>query len=323
MRRIITCLSLIWAAIAAWPCAASAQERIRVDAFAATVNSRVITIGDIRQLMDPILHRLHIEFDGPELEAHIQRLFSESLARLVEREMLAEEFARRELELPERMVSAELSRLVVDHFGGRRAAFLDAMAEDRFTLDDYRRQLRTDLKAMILRQQEIAARVVLPPGEILAEYEQNLDQFSIPARVRIRAMEFRGEEAGARAADATARLQAGEPFEDVARALSQDRRAEAGGDWGWVDVDDLHPDIAGRVKTLEPGDTADPLTIEDRQFLVRLEERTPARVRPLHEVYPQVAARVRAREEQRLRERLLRRLHRYHAVRMLAEDEAG
>ncbi len=309
------------AALASVP--AGAAQPVRIDGFAARVNARVITVGDVRREMAPAAHRLRLRYSGAALEARLEQAYDRALQDLIERFLLAAEFDRRELTLPERAVDAEIGRLAAELFEGSRGALLEALAAEGMTIDQLRDQTREELKARLLFHQEVMRRAVVPPGDVRAAYTARAGDWEQPARVRLRAMEFAGGEAGerlARAADAIARLEAGESFAEVAREISDGRHAERGGDWGWMPLADLHETLREAIAPAAVGETAGPVALADRVFLLRVRAREEAGVRTLREAYPELAAAVQEAEAERLREELHQRLERRHVVQVIGDE---
>ncbi len=121
-------------------------------------------------------------------------------------------------------------------------------------------------------------------------------------------------------ADATAarrRLQAGEPLEAVARAVSLDTTSAArGGDLGEVSFDALaamerdpaQAPLARAFRTAPAGELTGPVAAGGAQYLLRCEPPRPERQVPLGEVRPAVVARVRAEAGQRAIDATLARL---------------
>ena len=122
------------------------------------------------------------------------------------------------------------------------------------------------------------------------------------------------------AADATAvrrRIEAGEPFAAVARAVSLDAASAArGGDLGEVSFDSLaamerdpaQVPLAKAFRTTPPSELTGPVAAGGAQYLLRCEALRPERQLPLAEVRPAVVTRVRAEAGQRDLDALLARL---------------
>ena len=93
--------------------------------------------------------------------------------------------------------------------------------------------------------------ILLRPGELLSEDE---------ARLRLERLRER--------------VLAGEPFETLARAHSDDAASAArGGDMGWLSPSELPPEVAEAVRGLSPGEVSRPFRTPAGWHLVQLVER--------------------------------------------------
>jgi peptidyl-prolyl cis-trans isomerase C len=146
----------------------------------------------------------------------------------------------------------------------------------------------------------------VPTALELAEWHRaHLQNYRVPAARACRALVLGTTE---EATAARRRLDAGEPFAAVARAVSLDQASAArGGDLGDVSFDSLaamerEPAQAGLAKafrTAPAGVLTGPVVAGGGQYLLRCEAVRPERVLPLSEVLPDVTARARAEAGQR------------------------
>jgi parvulin-like peptidyl-prolyl isomerase len=136
--------------------------------------------------------------------------------------------------------------------------------------------------------------------------------FALPERLRLHHILV---SSGADARRVAQRLAAGEDFAAVARELSLDPSAPAGGDQGEIALDDLPPAFAQQVEHLAPGEVGDPIQASDGWHLFRLDERLPARQRTFAEVSGEVTDRLhRQRGDALLAQRLAEAADKYNVV---------
>ncbi len=304
----------------------SAAESVPLDGIAAYVNDRAILIGDIVAMLAPVERQLRQSYRGEELERRVAQAWREALNRAVERALILEEFQRRGAEVPDRAVEEEAAAIVSERFNGNRAAFLDALAEERLSLDDYRQMTRESLAILLLRRQEVDARVRIGPREALDYYERNLDRYRTPELLRARLIVVRAgatEEERAvkrREAERLRAAAAGEDFGALAKAHSEGARAAEGGDTGWIPPTALRREIAEAAMRLAPGEISEILETPEDFFIVYLEGRRKASVRPFAEVREEIERALRRAEEQRLHERWIAQLRERHFVRILQPE---
>lgn len=105
----------------------------------------------------------------------------------------------------------------------------------------------------------------------------------------------------------TARIKAGESFEDIARQYSDDPGSAAkGGDLGWVargKTVKLFEDALFALQT--PGELSPPVTTQFGVHLIQLVERKSTELRPFEEVKPAILEALRLKARQEMRNKLL------------------
>ena len=156
------------------------------------------------------------------------------------------------------------------------------------------------------------ANVNIPPAAIQEWYESHRAELVLPERLRLRHIFVPTREA---AEEARRRVEAGEDFAAVARAVSADPSAEAGGDQGELALDDLPAAFAAHVAPLAAGTVGEPLQANDGWHLFQVVQRLPARERTLAEVAPEIEERLRQRQgDELLERRLAEAADRYNVV---------
>jgi parvulin-like peptidyl-prolyl isomerase len=167
-----------------------------------------------------------------------------------------------------------------------------------------------------------------PPAEAELEawYQAHLAEYRVPASRRCRAIVV---QTPADAAAVRGRLEAGEPFPAVARAVSLDAASAAlGGDVGEISFDTLaamerdpnQAPLARAFRTTPATQLTGPIPAGGAQYLLRCEAIRPERVRELAEVRPEVLARFRGEAGQRAYDTTLARLR--AAARISIDREA-
>lgn len=137
-------------------------------------------------------------------------------------------------------------------------------------------EFRRRAKALVDRElaesfmrQEIARQVT--EAMMLDRYRRDYAGKPGPEELRARIIQTTTE---AKAKEAITRLHAGEDFATVARQISQGTAADAGGDLGFVERDNLIPEIAGVLNGLSPGQFAPiPVRAAGGWMVLKLEER--------------------------------------------------
>ncbi|MGB2905645.1 MAG: SurA N-terminal domain-containing protein [Candidatus Aminicenantaceae bacterium] len=146
---------------------------------------------------------------------------------------------------------------------------------------------------VFLSTEELKLEVRLEDAEIEEYYEDNLAQFEDPETIQVSRifLPMADKEPGMLAAeinDIRDRIQQGEDFAELARALSQDEKAESGGDWGEFEWRRLSPQEQGIIEGLDQGALSEAVEMADGASLVRVTEKRPAVQKNLESVKEQI-----------------------------------
>jgi parvulin-like peptidyl-prolyl isomerase len=102
----------------------------------------------------------------------------------------------------------------------------------------------------------------------------------------------------------------GATFGDMAKSYSEGSQRPEGGETGWQEVAKLNKVLAEALAKLKPGEMSGVIESPEACFLVQLEERRPARVRPLSEMRADIEKTLVVQERNRLMVRWINRLKR-------------
>lgn len=293
--------------------------KLPLDGYAAVVNDRTITIGDVMMSIYEAEERLRILHGGAELDAKRDELFRSGLEKLIDQALIIEEFGtRKDMQIPDRMVDDRINEIVFERFGNDRSALMSALAEDQITFEDWRETIRERLIVMAMRRVEIGDRIIISPTQVRAAYEERKDRYNLPEQVRLRLIFVRTgtppEAAYDEAVAARARIEAGEPFAAVAKEVSDDPSASTGGDWGLLDPGMLREELKSAVTGLELGKPSDVLFTPEGYYLLLVEERREASVKSFADVRAEIEAELRERESERLYRDWMKRLRQKYSV---------
>ncbi len=316
-RRLLIMLCAFWALPTLNGVAA---EYIPVDGFAASVNNRVITVGEVMSALQPIERQLRTVYSGRALMSRLEDAYHSVLDSMIENALILEEFERKDGRIPSQLVDEHIQGIIAENFQGDRGAFMRQLAEEGISMEEWRRDVRDRLAVMFLRREQVLPNVVVSPRQVRDEYERRLEEFTEPGGVRVRMIalpreatteipqpEVLAERLRAEAADGT-------DFSELARTYSQDARAERGGDWGWIDPGILRSELADVVTALASGAVSDVVDTGDQLYIVKVEDRRAPSVTPFSEVRDQLTEEVRRIEEDRIYRAWINRLKERHHV---------
>jgi len=324
MKRWIGCLLVLGALTAQAQLLPPEQRPISVDGFAAVVNERIITAGEVLTFIEPKRQQvIQTIRDKRKAQEELQKLYDEGLRVLIDRQLILLAFDDSELQLPENLVNDRMSEIINRRFANDRAAFEQTLAEEGVTLKEWRDQIRENLKMQIMRRVQIQDRIAVVPRQIRELYEQRVKALKSEEEVRLRAIAMkRPESREERTAvlrelyDIQLKIRDGEDFATLAREHSQDSHAEDGGDFGWMKLSYLKGELVEAIKSLDEGKVSDVVRAGDYYYLLRVEGRKDGKPRSLLEMQPELEAELMAVEEKRLYTDWMARLrNKYHVSR--------
>jgi peptidyl-prolyl cis-trans isomerase SurA len=303
-------------------------ERIPIDGLAATVNHRVITVGEVMSALRPIERQLRLRYSGPELRVQWQDAYDRILQALIDQALILEAWEERETPIPDQFVEDRILTLIAEQFGGDRGALLEALQRQGLTMDEWREQIRDNIAIESLRAEIVAPYVMVSPRQVRDAYEARIEEFEQPGltQARIITIPRRGEQAVEEprvlAEQVLAEAREGADFAELARTYSTDRYAADGGLRGEVQPDDFRAELATPLMELPPGTISEVIETPENFFIVLVDSRSEAGVTPFDEVRDQLTTEVRAEEEDRIYRAWMNRLrNRHHVQRYALPDD--
>ena len=302
-------------------CGNITAREIPVDGYAAMVNDKVITIGDVMEYIRPVEMQLKQTYTGKALQDKLEEAFGKALDALIDEALILADFGSKEMQIPEQLVDERVNSVIHERFNDDRAAFLEALTSQRMTLEEMRQQVKDSLVVMILRRQEVSDQVSISPLAVLELYEKNIDRYREPGQVKLRMIALNKGETEAdqvlkmsEAERIIERLQNGEEFAAVAEEVSEDNKAQYGGDWGWIEAQNLRAELAEQAALLKPGEISGVIDLGSTIYIMTIEARKEAAVVPLESVRPQLERELRMQEEAVLYEKWISRLKKKYYV---------
>ncbi len=291
--------------------------------IAAVVESKVITVDDIRRELAPILPQIRRDSrNQQEFSQKLEKVQDDIIRNLVDRALIVREFRKDEKrQIPASYIDNALSEQLTTQFEGDRARFLAYLKSRGFTLRDYRKEVEEDIIYGYMRGQQRKSLNVVSPAKVEAYYAANQAKFHEDEQVHLRLIQInRGElddaQLLAKAGEILAKFKAGEKFEDLAKQYTEDARKAKGGDWGWQKRADLKPEFSEPLFSLQPGKVSEPILQREGVYLLFAEERKAAGVPPIAEVREQIETTLAQQMTREAQEKWLERLRKGAYVRL-------
>lgn len=159
--------------------------------------------------------------------------------------------------------------------------------------DGYRLPERREAGYVYLKNDDLKAEVELSESEIAKYYSDNKAQFEVPEQVKVSRiyLPFAGKDKAlvqAEARSAQARLSGGGDFAELAKAVSKDDKAAAGGDWGLYDWRTLDAKETEAVNKLDLNKVSDPVELADGIALLKVTQKDAPTTTTLESAKPRI-----------------------------------
>lgn len=305
MKRMVI---VFWAALIL--SAVALAEPVAIDGVAAYVNDAFITVGEVREAMAPMVPELREVYQGAELQGKLRETYDDVLQSMIEDKLIVSAYeadTKLNKDAMSRHVERRVTEFIEERFGGDRQEFLKTLKDEHMPYEEWHRRMRDRLIVGMMRQKEVESQVVIPPREVRQVYEENAAKYQRPERVRLSVIVIHGgtnEESRAAklkvAVETLAQLNGGASFADTAKRVSEETKAQTGGDWGWLDSADLRRELAEAVRPLGFGKLSGVVNVEGDYYLIKLIGRQVAGVTPFDEARAGIEKDLRRKETKRL-----------------------
>lgn len=293
-----------------------------VDGVAAVVNGDVITFSQVREVVASRERALRSQFTGNELVAKIREARMGALKDLIDRQLVIQEFKKKEYQIPNRFVEERIQTIIREEFGGDRQAFVRTLQAQGYTLNKFRDMERDKIIVMAMRANNVKDSFIVSPTKIEQAYNVAKPEYTTPEQVKLRLISIAkgtGAETDAQrglAEEVRAKLQAGAKFDQLARMYSEDSSREAGGDWGWIDRKTLNDGLTKVAFSLKPNKVSEIVDQDNTFYILMVEERKEAYTKPMTDVRQELEKRLTADEKQKLQQQWIEGLRKKAYIKM-------
>jgi peptidyl-prolyl cis-trans isomerase SurA len=239
-------------------CAAGARAAEQlVDGIAAQVGTRIVLISEVlraSQAPEAAMRKAGAS------EQDVAKLRAEALERLIEARLVESVVARLEVTASEEEIDATIKQ-IAEMNGLTVEQLYASVVFHGMTREDYRKQIKQDLERRNVVNALLAPDVKVEERDVRALYDAQFgSQPDVANVVRVRQILVTSgtdtgrtsEQACTTAALARQRVEDGEPFEEVAKQVSEVAPKD-GGDLGWLPTNQLADWMHEALGSLQPG----------------------------------------------------------------------
>lgn len=244
-----------------------------------------------------------------------------ALDRMVLHELIYQEGMRRHTTVPPAKIEAEVNEM--RRMYRTPEAFEHDLSRRGFTIDQLRAQIKHNMIIAAVIRHDVTARLIVPDRQVRDYYQNNLNRYREPAKVKMREILIPpGADAAKQAADI--RAQAGAKntsanFDLLAGKFSRDDYRVMGGEVGWKHRGSMDPDIEMAAFSLAPGQISPVFQTKTGYHILRVEEKRNAHLVPFTEVRKKIREQLISEKKMKLSQALHDRVYRDAKVELLAK----
>jgi peptidyl-prolyl cis-trans isomerase SurA len=258
-----------------------ALEGRLVDGIAAIVNDEVITLSEWNEAVEPYIAQIRPSVHDPQ-DRHevVSRLRQEVLNRMIDHKLADQESQRLGVEVDESEVDERINQMMAAQSMSRKD-LEQALQDQGYTLEEYRRQIKEQMLRMQLINLEVKSKIAITDEEIEDYYTQHKEDYEDKERYHLRTILVRVSPAASAQErnEALKRMEAvvedfedGMVFEELAQRHSDDITANGGGDLGFFYLNELSPEFRETVRGMQEGAISPIIQTPQGYQVVMLEE---------------------------------------------------
>ena len=284
------------------------------------VHDSLVTYQQVEDATTPVIDDLRRQFrnDPQGFQKRLTEVLDENTEALVQRELILREFATAGYNLPESVIDDYVQQRIRSRYGNR-ATLTKTLQAEGITFERFRQQIRDQFIVEQMRLKNVSEATMISPHKIELYYLSHTNDFKVEEQVKLRMIILNkasgAEQARKLAEEIQAKLAEGASFAEMASLYSQDARRNQGGSWDWVERSVLRKDLAEVAFSLKTGQRSDIIETAEACYLMLVEDRRAAHIRPLNEVRDNIEKTLIAQQRDRLQKQWHERLKKKTFVR--------
>jgi peptidyl-prolyl cis-trans isomerase SurA len=297
---LIVVLGTAGVAAAQKPASPNAGKKLTLERVVAVVNDAIVLQSELEARLVPVRAEAEQIQDPTERRRRMAKLSTQVLDEMVSEELIVQAAESAKIEVDSSEVQAALDEIKQQN-NLDDAGLAQALASQGYTLQGYRMDLRRQLLRLRAVNQLVAPKVQITDEDVRARYDELQRRSASVSAVYLSHILFKLPEhpteqqlatARADAAKALERVNAGEAFADVAKAVSADPNVEL----GWFQRGSIQPDWETVVFSMQKGETRGPVTGPQGLHLFHVSDVQSAALKPFNEMKEQLQRELRRRE---------------------------
>jgi parvulin-like peptidyl-prolyl isomerase len=299
--------------MALWFVTVGRAEKLVSAGIAVIVNDSIITYQDVELYIGQAVDLLRVQYgQQPEvLRQKISQVQQDGMEQLVERQLILHEFKTAGYNFPASIIDDTIEERIKAKYRNR-VTFIQDLRVRQQTWESFHQQQHDEIVVDAMRRRNVPQDTLISPQKILDYYEANKTNFAVGEQVRLRMIMLTNQPANPGASKQLAteilgKIKEGASFAEMANVSNGPQR-ESGGLAGWAERDQLRKELADVAFALKKGDVSDVIELPESCWLLKLEDKKEAHIRPLAEVQDEIERTLRINEAVRLQKKWITRL---------------
>ena len=280
------------------------------DGILAIVNNTVITRAQVLEFIAPAMDALRQQYAGQadqvsNFDEKATAIFNDGLEQLVDNQLILHDYETSGyVPLPDSFVNQLVDDRIRQRYGDRITLMKTLQAQGE-TYEQFRKEVRNQYIIMAMRSKNVSQEIVISPYKIEQYYLAHQDDFKVGDQVKLRMIVLNknspdDQSAHRMAEEILTEIKQGAAFAQMASVYSQGSQRSEGGDWGWIDRSVLRKQLADVAFSLKPGEMSGVIDTPQACYLMLVEQKRTAHVKPLNEVRKDIETTLRAQDQSRL-----------------------
>lgn len=274
MHRIFKVIFLLLSIqLTAYNLQAYAQDKI-----IAVVNNEVITQKDLNDFINFMGMQLSREYKGKELENKIESMKKDLLDKLIEDRIILQEAKKNNIAVDESRIKARINEIKKRYVTDQE--FQNDLGRQGMSQADLEKKIREQFLMYNIIEQKIRSKIIVRPDEVTSFYNENKKELVTPEEKQLDAITLENLD---QATSFSYNLKRGERLEDLAM-----RYPITINKLNYNEGVELRKEIESTVKNLAITEVSDPVKLDDKYCVFRLNTIIPPKQLSLSEAQEKI-----------------------------------
>ena len=291
-RTIVPLLILVMISLSLVSGCGLREKGVEEDEVLATVDGAAVTLSEYKSALDKLKAQLP---NGDTLDPEgIKTLKMNLLNQLIEKELLMTEAKKLGISVTESELNEQINKIMGEYPDSD--TFNSRMKEENIDIASWKKEIEYQIMLDKLVKAVAGSNIAVTPEEIEKYYNDHLDQYNSPTRVRALQIMIETREQAQTILD---EIKKGSDFSELAKTYSISPDSEKGGDLGYFSEDEMPPSFAVVFK-MKPGELSNVVESEYGFHLFKVIDRREAKMLSLEEARPEIEEKLkRAKSEEK------------------------